>query len=171
METGRLNSITDWATGKWTSSHYGEMHTPAMNKTPRNHSLCHAQVKGQEGLDNVPVMCVCSESRRGPHTRPPSAHWAYETTCGHKPRVLGEKGGDTRRPCKEPVDSIPDGWEHVKHVHRMCGKLSAATQSRTGEPEEADHANHHQGDGEIKQQSPTKEECTAWKMSGTWYQV
>lgn len=94
MEAGQLNSITDWATSKWTSSHYGvpEMHTPGMSKTSRNHSLCHAQVKGQERPDNVPVMCVCSESRRGPHTRHPSALWALETTCDHKPRVLGGKG-------------------------------------------------------------------------------
>lgn len=38
---------------------------------------------------------------------------------------------------KEPVDSIPDRCEHGTHVHRMCGKCSVATQSGTGEPEEA----------------------------------
>lgn len=43
MEAWQLNSITNWAAGKWTPHNFGvpEMHTPGTSKTPWNHSLYH----------------------------------------------------------------------------------------------------------------------------------
>lgn len=96
-----------------------------------------AQVKGQEGLDiGVYQQCVPAvQVGGGPTGLPvPSEHLSPPVV------VSGVGGGgeqDTWRPCKEPVDSIPDRWDHGTHVHRMCGKCSVATERGTGEPEEA----------------------------------
>lgn len=99
--------------------------------------------------DPTPGIPVLSE-----HLRPPviisQGFWGGKERRRHLKALQKASGKHSRRvgTCETCTQDV-------------CGKLSAATQSGTGESEEADHANHHQGDGEIKQQSPTKEERTA----------
>lgn len=140
MEAWRLDSITAWATGKWLSSHRAvpETRAPGTSKTPWTGSLCHecpgqGAGRAQYWVSSNNMCLQCKWEGVPQASQCPLSTWAHLWSYA----VWGAGEHDTWRPCKEPVDRIPDRWEHGMHVHRMCGKCSVATQSGTGEPEEA----------------------------------